>query len=98
MFTTRRLNYKGYEITARCSELPSIPTEVKKRFQASFSVDPLDAPWAGWQQFPETIFDSVEAAYAGAFKAARKSVDLDHFAFVDSDSQNLDNGALRRMA
>jgi hypothetical protein len=76
MPNSSRFSYKGYYITTRWTELAPLSGQAAKRFNASFTVDPMADTEASWQQFPKAVFDTFAGAMANAHKAAMSSIDL----------------------
>jgi hypothetical protein len=69
-------SYKGYCITTRWRESAEPAKHGLQWFKASFAVDATDASERSWQQFPDLMFASSEAATLNALRAAELSVDI----------------------
>jgi hypothetical protein len=69
-------SYKGFSITTRCRESAEPAKRGAHWFKASFAVDASDASEGSWQQFPDLMFATSEAATLNALRAAELSVDI----------------------
>jgi hypothetical protein len=77
MQNPKLFDYKGYHITARCTELGPLSDRRTKRFDAFFRVYPSDPHEESWQQFPKGVFETCAGATANALTAAKRSIDVD---------------------
>ena len=70
-----RSNYKGYCITTQWTALRLSDRRRESGFGAAFAVRPMTPDGESWQEFPEAVFATPEAAEANALIAAQRSID-----------------------
>ena len=74
---SNRIDYLGYAITTRWTELEQATGPWCQQFGASYSVEPPDATEPSWQAFPNAAFTTRIAAAANSRMVAMTSVDQD---------------------